>query len=312
MDVSVPIDRPFGLIELILLLAGLFLVLAGLEVVKIKQVSLSPGRKTFWVELVMTVVALPFLFVECQGPATPATLPPSPTSTPIPSPTPIPTATPSPTPTLSPSATPSPTPTSNPTSIPNPEREILLNERFDGNERGWIVGHYEYDQSIISYEIIDGSYCVSVTFRAPDTTTWIGVPGVTLRDFGIGFDATVEETSSDLDFGIAVAFRRQEDGSLYLARFWREAVLGVEVLHDDTWRLLGTSSSDISLDPGVTNRFDVFMQENSIVLYVNGRAALIADDDTLAEAGEILLGISSSDTLGTVRVAFDELVVVNE
>jgi hypothetical protein len=57
----------FGLLGVIILLSGLFLVLSGSGVLKVEKVSVVPGRKTWMLGILCAVVGIIFLYWDTQA-----------------------------------------------------------------------------------------------------------------------------------------------------------------------------------------------------------------------------------------------------
>ncbi len=177
---EIPVNSPLGYVGVFLLLFGFFLILAGTEIVTIKQVTVKPGTKTWGFGIVLAVFGIVFLLpdiskslpqssaptvtaVTVVSTSTNTPIPPNntpaleePNDIPTPKPpntstsTPKPTNTPTPNPTSTLTNTPHPTNTSHP--IPTPTATIdsdptvydnFNNPAFDGsfNQSQWQYRH---------------------------------------------------------------------------------------------------------------------------------------------------------------------------
>ncbi len=71
--VNIPIQSPLAFIGFLCLAIGAFMVLAGLDIIKIQQVTVKQGRRTWIVGLVFAVVGLVLLYPELITPGTEST-----------------------------------------------------------------------------------------------------------------------------------------------------------------------------------------------------------------------------------------------
>lgn len=104
---NIPVNSASGYIGVFLILFGFFLILAGLDIIKIEKVTVKSGAKTWGFGIILAIFGLVFLLPDIRGlPSQPLTPTPSvavdlptPTATSIPlTDTPIPTSTVSTTP----------------------------------------------------------------------------------------------------------------------------------------------------------------------------------------------------------------------
>jgi hypothetical protein len=68
--VNIPIDSPLAFIGFVCLAIGAFMVLAGLDIIRIQQVTVKQGRRTWIVGIVFAVVGLALLYPELITPDT--------------------------------------------------------------------------------------------------------------------------------------------------------------------------------------------------------------------------------------------------
>lgn len=67
---NIPIDSPLAFIGFLCLAIGAFMVLAGLDIIRIQQVTVKQGRRTWIVGVVFAVVGLALLYPELITPDT--------------------------------------------------------------------------------------------------------------------------------------------------------------------------------------------------------------------------------------------------
>jgi hypothetical protein len=75
---SIPVTSPLGYIGVFFVIAGFFLVIAGIELIKIEKLTITPGRKTWGFGLLLAALGLLFLLPEIIPPPIPS--PPVPTA----------------------------------------------------------------------------------------------------------------------------------------------------------------------------------------------------------------------------------------
>lgn len=130
---GLPVNTLSGLIGLALLVFGLFLLLAGFQIIKIERISVTPGMRTWGIGVVFALIGIGLLWPETkeQIVAESAEVPitNNSTSTPYPTDTPIPTTA---------------------------SKHILFEDDFvDGNLDGWSIKSGSWD-------VVDGQLrCVS-------------------------------------------------------------------------------------------------------------------------------------------------------
>ena len=64
---NIPVSSPLNYVGVFLLILGFFLVLSGFRIIKIEKVTVTPGRKTWGVGLVMLAIGIVFLLPEISG-----------------------------------------------------------------------------------------------------------------------------------------------------------------------------------------------------------------------------------------------------
>lgn len=106
---SIPVSSALGYLGVASLLLSIFLILTGLDILRIERVSVTPGAKTLGFGIFLALLGIVFLWLDKADTSSVSPAPPSTVAI-------VPTHTPSPTPTLAetstlvpPSATPTPT-----------------------------------------------------------------------------------------------------------------------------------------------------------------------------------------------------------
>lgn len=64
---SIPVVNPLGYVGVFLVIAGLFLAIAGLDLIKIEKLTITPGRKTWGIGLLLAAIGILFLLPEISS-----------------------------------------------------------------------------------------------------------------------------------------------------------------------------------------------------------------------------------------------------
>jgi|RhiMetdeSRZDD1v2_1073273.scaffolds.fasta_scaffold143965_2 hypothetical protein len=64
---SIPVVNPLGYVGVFLVIAGLFLAIAGLDLIKIERLTITPGRKTWGMGLLLAVIGVLFLLPDIHS-----------------------------------------------------------------------------------------------------------------------------------------------------------------------------------------------------------------------------------------------------
>lgn len=92
---DIPVPEPLGYIGVVLVILGIFLFIAGLDIINVERISIRPGKKTWGIGLFITFVGILFLtpYIRAVIPSTPTNInTATPTFTLAPTLTPVPCA----------------------------------------------------------------------------------------------------------------------------------------------------------------------------------------------------------------------------
>lgn len=275
---NIPAQTLMVFLVVLSLLVGLFLLLSGAGMIKHNRLKVLRGNKTIVVGAVFVLLAVTLFFANISQ------------------------------------AVVAPTPTPIPTPLPDATREIVFSDDFSSIKYKWETGSSATGSVQQSSEFANGKLAFSASYGAGNTTAWLTVPDFSAKDFGLGFNATITEASSDDPFSVAVAGRYQDANNFYLIRFSQQGRFSIQVKKDGNWKTVTawTPSGAITLRGAKTKRFDVFFQDTFISLFVNGFELIKVQDATLNEPGKVLIGIDSSEANQSVKVDFDNVVIVNK
>ncbi len=180
---AIPVSSPLSYVGVFLLISGFFLVVAGLNIIRIEKITVKPGSKTWGFGIILVVFGAVFLlpeivnsFTQHPTPTPTATLSVSLTNTPaqeIPrtsEPEPVtdaPTIEPTATPTIEPTATPTVEPTATPTVEPTATPTV---EPTNTPTVESIDALTSVDVAICTKSDFDGSKCRSTRTVLPSDT----------------------------------------------------------------------------------------------------------------------------------------------
>ncbi len=167
---------------------------------------------------------------------------------------------------------------STPTSEPcEPTRRF--EEPFITNRNGWDVGLNESGSAMVTKEITsEETYQVSAQFKRA-SATWTVIPHVCVKNFKLGFDATIRMASTTGIFGITVTPRYQDEFNYYVVRFGQSGTLMVDQYINDDWqRVIYDRFWETRLRTDETNHFEVVLQDSTLTLSLNGEQFLTTDD----------------------------------
>jgi tetratricopeptide (TPR) repeat protein len=268
------------------------------------------GKRIVSVALPVLTIALASL-TACTTPSIPfiSSAAPTPTTAPLPTvPKMPPTSTPqkappTATPTLvvageieTPAATPSPTPT-----LPL-AGEMILQEDFQNNARGWDLAPYQQARR----EIKDGK--LQLTIPVKGWMAWSN-PGGSFSDFKLEVDATLVEDPGDSSYG--VLFRYQNPDNFYSLDMSGDGSYSVNRLVSGTWQeLVEPTKSAAIKKQGQTNRLGIVAIGEEMEFYANDKLLAETQDDTFAR-GDVALYGSTYEEAG-LQVTFDNLTVYGQ
>jgi len=284
-----PVNTLTGFIGFALLVFGLFLLLAGFQIISVEKVSVTPGKRTWGLGILFALLGIVFLLPEIkelvlrENEEVPST--PYPTNTPVlmSTPTPYPTNTPIPMFTSTPYPTNTPYPTFTP--IPTLVSEyILFEDNFDdGNLNGWTIKSGSWD-------VVDGQLRCIASHDAK-----IVAGDGTWEDYSISAD--LASISGSVDMGILG--RLLNESHTYQGQLWNEKAR--IKIWDEDW-------SDISAESfpatnGIWYNLRLEFRGTNVKMYINNMLAAIAED-AMYQNGRIGLRCASNS-----QAYFDNVIV---
>lgn len=222
--------------------------------------------------------------------------------------------------TLSPSTQPSSTSTAfeKPTIYPSITEtpielcELIFEENFDSNERGWHVGDsIDYLYTNEERAVVYGVYRMSALFQENALTTST-IPTVDLKDFSLTFDVAITSKAGDGPADIVVSFRIDDSGNYYAAKFGDDGYYSLLTWDEDHFEtVIDRKESDaFNLSIGVTNTFLINADGWRISMYANGTEIDGVINSSINSIGRIGIGLSGAKGMSVVGT-FDNVQVCN-
>ena len=195
---QIPATTVLGFIGVLSLGLGIFLILAGLNIIRLEKISVNPGKKTCVIGIIFTVLGTLLLIPEVKQPTKPSSeVKPTPTVAPKATVTPSPKGSPKPTPTLTPISVRTPQQTPTPILIPHVKpkvtqppivelrktegefsqdevKNMFLNKNFrhrHHNPNGNFPNNYEIQERNGSYVVID--YATGLMWQQTGSVTYM-------------------------------------------------------------------------------------------------------------------------------------------
>lgn len=188
---------------------------------------------------------------------------------------------------------------------------VSLEDDFNSNINGWLVGESSDSYAQIETQIVDGVLRRSMTSKR-DVAWRVNPLEFSAKDFWLEVEATIVETSAGAgQASIALTFREDANGNYYNVEFSNDGAYRVGLFEDGEWQVVQAWQYDplIKIQEGRPTTFAVLAYGNSFTFYVNGQPLPTVTDDSLAEAGNIGLSMSLYQANQTLTVEFDNLQV---
>ncbi len=188
-------------------------------------------------------------------------------------------------------------------------QKILFEEDFSSNNNGWREGIFSDDLADMKNEFMNGRLRRTVTSKG-DLLERTWVPGITLQNFRLTFDAIAVDAPDDAV--VCVALRRSSDNDdFYHIYFGVNGIYGVNLVKngDSTTIYEAKLPNDIKIKEGEQNKFDITILDSLITISVNDIILTTINNSGLTESGNIGLGVGLDNANETVIVEFDNLVI---
>lgn len=276
---EIPVNSPLGYIGVFLLVLGIFLVLTGFNIVKIQQVTVTPGKKTWGFGLVLTIIGIVSILIETSGflnnqPAT------SSTTNDI---------------------------ASENTGLPPDEIlkgakswTLVHSSSFDTDDSKWVIGEFRDNGEVGKWSISDRKYLWEMKSIANDAIRY-NYPALSpLDNFYVSVDINlVKESSIGVRYGLI--FRgtedvfytfRLEDGHYYRIRRRNE---------DGSWDNLTDRIPSSAIQFQKVNRLSLIADGNHFLFFIN--------DQFVHEIFDSVLPTGNVGLATTINAEGDEVIL---
>ncbi|MEW5961512.1 MAG: serine/threonine-protein kinase, partial [Chloroflexota bacterium] len=198
--------------------------------------------------------------------------------------TPTPTAAPTEPAATTPTATPSPTPEVDTNGgdtlvdLSNLMGDILFQEDFGINRRGWHTGEQEDDYGRSNAELVDGRYRLTQNAKR-DVVWWVTMDDVDFNDFMLTIDATPVEHNAPFAYG--PIFRRTGDEDFYMFQIDTDGFFTVHLNEGGQWQTLIDYTELAAINKEGLNQITIQAIGSTLTFFVNDALATTIEDDTL-------------------------------
>ena len=190
------------------------------------------------------------------------------------------------------------------------EGEILLEERFDNNQRDWFTGSIDDEYGLLQVDLIDGHYRVSQ--EAKDAYVWTRtIAGEEFDDFVASIDAMPLEYNAEFAYGLI--FREDPKGNYYLLQINssdRDNAFSVWLWDNQNqeWNILVDHTSMRAINNDAPNQLAVKAVGPELSFFINGQEATTIEDDSLQQ-GTVGVYFENFQAGDQATIDFDNLVV---
>lgn len=187
---------------------------------------------------------------------------------------------------------------------------VVFEDDFSSNTIGWFEGRGEQEWGDYSIQFLNGQYRYIGKSKKPSYSVISFVPNLTIRDFRLSLEATLNEASDRTkDTHLIIEFRRNERGDYYLLWFNLDNTYGLGLWKDNQWRLLHQASGNdnLKLEPGLSNTFELMAAGSQFTIYANNQLLATVTDLELNQPGAIRFGAQLTQIQQVVTVDFDNL-----
>lgn len=209
-----------------------------------------------------------------------------------------------------PTATPIP-PTNTAISAASTIPGVIFQDDFSSNTNGWYTGSDSSDTGDATWELVDGKYRQSITFKKWGHVWSFSVPQVNVRDLVFTTDVTIVDATDVKDYAtvISIVFRNQ-DNNKYWAQFSNAGYrLGVEIGGD--WKIIKdfTATDAFKIEPGITNSFGVSAKGPRIGILANNQEVFAIEDQAWGGDGTIEVLVMGQNPGQRTTVDFDNILI---
>jgi hypothetical protein len=262
---TIPVNTPLGFIGLLMLVLGLFLLLAGFNILKVEKVTVKPGRLTWSFGIFLSIVGL--LLLTFSEPIL-ANKEVGLTETP-PSPTVV-----TETNTAEPpyvSESPTITPTLDPATLllAASSWPIVMQESFDSNDANWSVGKFENEYITYNKSVEDGKFIWNFRPKQDNVWYWEVSPLFAYKNFYLSVRTRrVPGADTYTDYGLL--FKKQGN-RVYTFRIDDKQYYTVDFYDDGTWTDFIGWTRISEINPTNVNILTLIVIEDEMNFFINNK-----------------------------------------
>ena len=247
---DIPVNSIIGYIGVFLLVLGIFLVLTGFSIIKIQQVTVTPGKKTWLLGIILAVAGIVSITLEISGNPVERI-----TENHIATPTTV----------ISRDAV-------NLTQDENLENAktwpVLLSSSFDDDDGKWVLGDFNDGRETGEWFISDKKYVWKMTALVDDTMR-VNYPTLSpISDFYLSVDIKLI-TGSPNNVRYGLIFRGTGDSSYYTFRLEDGPYYRVRIKSSGNWDNLTEKISSSAIQLQNINRLTVIADGYHFLFYIN-------------------------------------------
>lgn len=185
------------------------------------------------------------------------------------------------------------------------EGDILFEEQFDANRRGWHTGEDDDEYGHSNAGFVDGRYRMSQE-ATRDVTWWVTLDDVWFDNFVLSVDAVPVEAT--VPFAYGVVFRKNEAGDFYMFQIDSDGFFTVHLYLNGEWETLADYVEMPAINSDSLNQIVIQAAGPTLTFFINGQEAIAVEDDTL-DGGAIGLSLEIYQAGDMATVDFDNLVI---
>lgn len=273
---DIPVSSPLGYIGVFLLILGIFLILAGFNIIKIQQVTVASGKKTYVFGIIFTLVGLLSVGLETSGfyknPPASATN----------------------TSTIANSAI-------TPAEILENAKSwsLVYSNSFDSDDGKWTIGEYEDTGESGKWSISNGKYLWDMKAKKDDTIR-VNYPAVSpIDNFYLSVDVKLINGSPDTTtYGLIF---RGSDYSFYIFRLVGGTSFRVRIFDGDNRVELIDPTPHSAIQLRAVNNLAVIGDGSHLMFFIN--------DQFVGETYDSRFSSGNVGLANTIQKAGDEILL---
>lgn len=184
--------------------------------------------------------------------------------------------------------------------------EVIFEEDFTSNRRGWHTGEEEDQYGFSNASFVDGRYRLSHEAKQ-DVVWWVTLDDQEFDDFVLLIEATPVEYNAPFAYG--VVFRRTFEEDFYLFQVDSDGYFAIYLFEDGGWNTLVDYTELAAINREGSNQLAIEAIGPMMTFFINGEEATSIEDDTLT-AGSIGVSLELYQAENTATVDFDNLTVL--